>query len=66
LLALRLCWLIHVSVKNEKWSVDSAEKLPEGRMAQLCVNELIEAAEIVRADERVKKLAADVGRCIFP
>lgn len=31
-------------------------------MAQLSVYELIEAEEIVRADERVRKLAADVGK----
>ncbi|KAG8744999.1 hypothetical protein FRC10_009107 [Ceratobasidium sp. 414] len=55
------CWLIHTSLKDEKWTIDSAEKLPEGRLAQISVNELIEAADIVRADERVRKLAADVG-----
>ncbi|KAG8681374.1 hypothetical protein FRC09_017533, partial [Ceratobasidium sp. 395] len=55
------CWLVHLSLKDEKWIVDSAEKLPEGRLAQISVNELIEAAEVVRADERVRKLAADVG-----
>ncbi|KAG9099696.1 hypothetical protein FRC07_010502, partial [Ceratobasidium sp. 392] len=46
------CWLVHLSLKDEKWSVDSAEKLPEGRLAQISVNELIEAADVVRADER--------------
>lgn len=51
-----------MSFKDEKWAVDSSEKLPEGRMAQLSVYELIEAEEIVRADERVRKLAADVGK----
>ncbi|KAG9123675.1 hypothetical protein FRC07_014312 [Ceratobasidium sp. 392] len=54
-------WLLHLTFKGEKWTVDTAEKLPEGRMAQLTVYELIEAEEIVRADERVRKLAADVG-----
>ncbi|QRV89473.1 primary-amine oxidase [Ceratobasidium sp. AG-Ba] len=54
-------WLLHLSLKDESWIVDSAEKLPEGRMAQLSLFELIEAEEIVRADERVQKLAADVG-----
>ncbi|KAF8606428.1 peroxisomal copper amine oxidase [Ceratobasidium sp. AG-I] len=54
-------WLLNLSFKDDKWVVDGAEKLPEGRMAQLSVYELIEAEEIVRADERVRKLAADVG-----
>lgn len=58
----RFSWLVHLSVKDDKWVVDSSEKLPEGRMAQLSVYELIEAEEIVRADERVRKLAADVGK----
>ncbi|KAG9089314.1 hypothetical protein FS749_001435, partial [Ceratobasidium sp. UAMH 11750] len=54
-------WLLHLSFKDDKWAVDAAEKLPEGRMAQLTVYELLEAEEIVRADERVRKLAAEVG-----
>ncbi|ELU40085.1 peroxisomal copper amine oxidase [Rhizoctonia solani AG-1 IA] len=47
--------------KESEWVVDGTEQLPEGQMPQLSVNELIEAEQIVRNDERVKKLCADVG-----
>ncbi|CAE6427598.1 unnamed protein product [Rhizoctonia solani] len=54
-------WVIHLSFKESEWVVDDAERLPEGQMPQLSVNELIEAEQIVRNDERVRKLCADVG-----
>ncbi|KAF8754266.1 amine oxidase [Rhizoctonia solani] len=54
-------WIIHLSFKESEWVVDGTEQLPEGQMPQLSVNELIEAEQIVRNDERVKKLCADVG-----
>ncbi|CAE7052540.1 unnamed protein product [Rhizoctonia solani] len=54
-------WIIHLSFQAAEWVVDGTEQLPEGTMPQLSVQELIEAEEIVRADERVRKLCADVG-----
>lgn len=50
-----------MTLKDGKWDVDNSETLPEGRMAQISIHELICSQEIVRADERVRKLAADVG-----
>lgn len=58
---LSRAWIIHLSRKEEIWVVDSAEQLAEGVMPQLSAEELIEAEEIVRGDERVRKLAADIG-----
>ncbi|QRW02902.1 primary-amine oxidase [Ceratobasidium sp. AG-Ba] len=55
------CWLAHLSLLEGKWNIDNAEKLPEGRQPQISINELVQAADVVRADERVQKLAADVG-----
>ncbi|OBZ73100.1 Peroxisomal primary amine oxidase [Grifola frondosa] len=50
-----------LSLKNGEWEVDLIEKLPEGVQPQISVEELCLCEEIIRADERVKKLAADVG-----
>jgi primary-amine oxidase len=58
---LSYSWIIHLTRTDDTWVVDSSEKLPEGTMPQLSVYELIEAEQIVRNDERVQKLAADVG-----
>lgn len=41
--------------------MDSLEILPEGIQPQITVEELLLCEDIVRADERVRKLAADVG-----
>ncbi|KAJ1307241.1 hypothetical protein OPQ81_001354 [Rhizoctonia solani] len=54
-------WLFNLSLQATEWVVDHAEQLPEGRMPELSVEELIEAEQIVRDDERVRKLCADVG-----
>jgi primary-amine oxidase len=50
-----------LTFNDSEWVVDGADQLPEGQMPQLSVNELIEAEQIVRNDERVRKLCADVG-----
>jgi primary-amine oxidase len=55
-----------LSLGHGEWTVEALNKLPEGTQPQNTVEELIAAEDIVRADERVRKLAADVGeRCEF-
>ena len=44
-----------------KWVVEKLTKLPVGVQPQITVQELIMAEETIRADEGVRKLAADVG-----
>ncbi|EPQ53081.1 hypothetical protein GLOTRDRAFT_122375 [Gloeophyllum trabeum ATCC 11539] len=50
-----------VAFKDSKWEVESIELLPEGTQPQISPEELNQAEKIVRADERVQKLARDVG-----
>ncbi|KAI0755527.1 peroxisomal copper amine oxidase [Fomes fomentarius] len=50
-----------VSLHGQDWAVDTLETLPEGVQPQISVEELLLCEEIIRADERVRKLAADVG-----
>lgn len=45
--------------------MESLEKLPEGVQPQITVEELLLCEDIIRADEQVRKLAADVGQYIF-
>jgi primary-amine oxidase len=46
---------------DDKWVVESLDLLPEGTQPQISVEELIDCEVIVRNDERVRKLAKDVG-----
>ncbi|KAI0710687.1 peroxisomal copper amine oxidase [Earliella scabrosa] len=50
-----------VSLHGQDWVVDTLEKLPEGVQPQISVEELLLCEEIIRADERVIKLAGEVG-----
>ena len=50
-----------VSLKDGRWEVDAIEQLPEGVQPQISVEELLLCEDIIRKDERVVKLAADVG-----
>ncbi|EMD34277.1 hypothetical protein CERSUDRAFT_117158 [Gelatoporia subvermispora B] len=50
-----------LSLKEGQWEVDSLDQLPEGVQPQITVEELLLCEEIIRKDERVQKLAADVG-----
>ncbi|KAJ8457368.1 hypothetical protein ONZ51_g11577 [Trametes cubensis] len=50
-----------LSLNGPEWVVDSLEKLPEGVQPQISVEELLLCEEIIRADEKVKQLAAEVG-----
>ncbi|KAH9847764.1 peroxisomal copper amine oxidase [Lenzites betulinus] len=50
-----------VTLHGQDWVVDVVDKLPEGVQPQISVEELLLCEEIIRADERVIKLAADVG-----
>lgn len=43
------------------WEVDTIDQLPEGVQPQISVEELLLCEDIIRADERVIKLAKDVG-----
>ncbi|RDB19304.1 Copper amine oxidase 1 [Hypsizygus marmoreus] len=50
-----------LSLIDGEWTVDTIEKLPEIQQPQISVEELVEAEGVIKADERVRKLAADVG-----
>ncbi|KAH9940012.1 peroxisomal copper amine oxidase [Epithele typhae] len=50
-----------VALKDKEWEVETLDKLPEGVQPQISVEELLLCEEIIRADERVIKLAADIG-----
>ncbi|KAG9049364.1 hypothetical protein FS837_010578, partial [Tulasnella sp. UAMH 9824] len=50
-----------LSTDKKAWVVDEIETLPEGTQPQITVEELIECDELVRKDETVLKLAAEVG-----
>ncbi|KAG8895878.1 hypothetical protein FRC01_012154, partial [Tulasnella sp. 417] len=49
-----------LSSDKKAWVVDEIETLPEGTQPQITVEELIECDELVRKDETVLKLAAEV------
>ncbi|KAI0738234.1 peroxisomal copper amine oxidase [Daedaleopsis nitida] len=50
-----------VALHGQDWVVDSLDKLPVGVQPQISVEELLRCEEIIRADERVIKYAAEVG-----
>ncbi|CAL1702502.1 unnamed protein product [Somion occarium] len=50
-----------LSLKDGAWEVDTLERLPTGVQPQISVEELLICEDIIRADERVQKLAKDVG-----
>jgi len=50
-----------LSLKDGVWTVDTLDKLAEGIQPQISVEELIACEEVVRKDERIRKLAKDVG-----
>lgn len=50
---------------KEDWTVESIDKLPEGVQPQISVEELLLCEDIIRADERVIKLAKEVGELCF-
>lgn len=54
-----------LALNGGDWAVETIEKLPEGVQPQISVEELLLCEEIIRADERVRKLAKDVGKCFL-
>ncbi|KAI0077943.1 hypothetical protein K474DRAFT_1660954 [Panus rudis PR-1116 ss-1] len=50
-----------LSLNDGEWAIDAVEKLPEGVQPQISVEELLLCEDIIRADERVIKLAKEVG-----
>ncbi|KAJ3531319.1 hypothetical protein NM688_g7592 [Phlebia brevispora] len=50
-----------LALKEGDWTVETLEKLPEGVQPQISVEELLLCEDIIRADERVIKLAKAVG-----
>lgn len=50
-----------LTLTNE-WLIDTLDKLPTGTQPQISVEELVAAEDVVRADETVRKLAAEVGK----
>lgn len=48
-------------MKEDTWTVDSLEKLGDGVQPQISVEELLQCEDIIRKDERVIKLAKEVG-----
>ncbi|KAI0084516.1 peroxisomal copper amine oxidase [Irpex rosettiformis] len=50
-----------LSLKDTTWVVDTLEKLGDGVQPQISVEELLLCEEIIRNDERVIKLAKEVG-----
>ena len=56
-----------LALKGDAWEVETIDKLPEGTQPQISVEELLMCEDIIRADERVIKLAKDVGEfCFLP
>jgi primary-amine oxidase len=43
------------------WTVESAEKLPAGLQPQISPEELLECEDIIKADPEVQRLAKEVG-----
>lgn len=54
-----------VALKGDAWEVETIDKLPEGTQPQISVEELLLCEDIIRADERVIKLAKDIGQYLF-
>ncbi|KAI0795895.1 peroxisomal copper amine oxidase [Abortiporus biennis] len=50
-----------LAFKEGQWEVQKLTKLPDGVQPQISVEELLLCEDIIRADERVVKLAKDVG-----
>ena len=50
---------------KEDWTVETIDKLPEGVQPQISVEELLICEDVIRADERVIKLAKEVGKLRF-
>ncbi|PIL34657.1 hypothetical protein GSI_03437 [Ganoderma sinense ZZ0214-1] len=50
-----------VSLHGTDWAVDTLEKLPNGVQPQISVEDLALCEEIIKHDEQVIKLAAEVG-----
>jgi hypothetical protein len=53
-----------VSLKDGQWSLIKLDKLEEGTQPPITIEELTEIEDVVRNDERVKKLAKDVGEFV--
>ena len=60
----RNAYNVIVALKGQDWAVETLDKLPEGVQPQISVEELLLCEEIIRADERVVKLAAEVGKSL--
>ena len=56
---------IVLALKDGDWTVETLDKLSEGVQPQISVEELLLCEDIIRADERVRKLAKDVGESRF-
>ena len=63
--ARRTAYNAIVSLHGQDWAVDTLEKLPNGVQPQISVEDLALCEEIIKRDERVIKLAAEVGPYLF-
>lgn len=63
--ARRTAYNAIVSLHGQDWAVDTLEKLPNGVQPQISVEDLALCEEIIKRDERVIKLAAEVGPYIL-
>lgn len=54
-----------LALKGAEWEVQTIDKLPDGVQPQISVEELLLCEDIIRADERVIKLAKQVGEWYF-
>ena len=63
--ARRTAYNAIVSLHGQDWAVDTLEKLPNGVQPQISVEDLALCEEIIKRDERVIKLAAEVGLCLL-
>ena len=59
--SLRHLYNVVLSLRGENWLVDCLDKLPDEQQPHITFEELITCEEVVCNDERVQKLAADVG-----
>jgi primary-amine oxidase len=50
-----------LTFEDGKWDLKTLKKLPEGTQPQISVEELVAAEGVIRRDERVQRLAAEVG-----
>lgn len=62
LTANRDSYNVIVAFKDDKWQVETIDKLPHGSEPQITVEELTHCENIIKADPEVQKLALQVGQ----